>query len=370
MSVLVPAGRMPPTSRCRPLSEELPFFQEYRVNRKSSVLRRTLAVAGAAFVGLAATFAVSAPASAHHPLVKGDYRCVDGQWEVTWSVTNSEKDLAGTLTEASYQPAHQGTTIKAGATLPKSGDGALVEKLTLPADATGAALAVEAEWYRDYDHIVKAASASLTFRGDCEKKEKPSVIFESLCDGSVDITLINPTRRTVTFTVNGEEIEVIGGTRDARNIKGEGAAKIVVTWGRDGKAEGGFTEPDNCATIAGESTCEDFTWEVVNPADGRALAVTFTPSVGEAQTVEVEGGQTKSVTFPGSEGLTVVVTAFGEDAPPVAWEKPDNCGGGGGGPLPVTGPKAGLLAGAAGALLALGAGLFVLARRRRISFTA
>ena len=97
--------------------------------------------------------------------------------------------------------------------------------------------------------------------------------------------------------------------------------------------------------------------------------MTFTPSVGEPQTVEVEGGQTKSVTFPGSEGLTVVVTAFGEDSAPVAWEKPDNCGGGGGS-LPTTGPKAGLIAGGAGALLALGAGLFVFARRRRIRFTA
>ena len=370
MSVLVQADRM-----CRPLCvparslKSSPFFQEYRVNRKSSVLRRTLAVAGAAFVGLAATFAVAAPASAHHPLVKGDYRCVDGQWEVTWSVTNSEKDLAGTLTDASYQPAYEGKTIKTGAALPKSGDGGLVEKLTLPADATGATLAVEAKWIRPYKEIVEDASASLTFKGTCHKKEKPSVTFESLCDGSVDVTLINPTRRAVTFTVNGEEVEVAGGTRDALNIKGEGAASIVVTWGRDGKAEGGFTEPDNCPTIAGESTCDDFTWEVVNPADGRALSVTFTPSVGEPQTVEVEGGQTKSVTFPGSEGLTVVVTAFGEDSTPVAWEKPDNCGGGGGS-LPQTGPKAGLIAGGAGALLALGAGLFLVARRRRVSFTA
>ena len=76
------------------------------------------------------------------------------------------------------------------------------------------------------------------------------------------------------------------------------------------------------------------------------------------------------MTFPGSEGLTVT---FGEGRPARTpygrREKPDNCGGGGGS-LPTTGPKAGLIAGGAGALLALGAGLFVFARRRRIHFSA
>ena len=181
------------------------------MNRKPSFLRRSLAVAGAAFVGLAATVALAAPASAHHPLVTGDYKCVDGGWEVTWTVTNSEKDLAGALTRRHYQPAYEGQAIKAGAVLPKSGDGGLVETLTLPADATGATLAVEAEWFRPYKHIVEDAKASLTFEGKCHKKEKPSVTFESLCDGSVDVKLDNPTRRAVTFTVNGERVEVAAG---------------------------------------------------------------------------------------------------------------------------------------------------------------
>lgn len=339
------------------------------MNRKSSFLRRSLAVAGAAFVGLAAAVALAAPASAHHPIVSGKYACVDGAWDVTWTVTNSEHDLEGTVTDVGYTPGHEGQTIKTGATLPESDEGDLVESLTLPADATGASLGVEVEWLRDYKKIVDKGSASLTFEGTCQEEKEPSVRFESLCDGSVDVTLVNPTQRPVTFVVNGEEIEVGPDSFDARNFTGEAATEIVVTWDKDGKAEGGFTEPDNCATIAGESTCDEFTWEVVNPADGRALAVTFTPSVGEPQTLEVEGGETKSVTFPGSTGLTVVVTAFGEDTEPVAWEKPDNCGGGGGS-LPKTGPKAGLIAGGAGALLALGAGLFVFARRRRIHFAA
>ena len=75
------------------------------MNRKPSVLRRSLAVAGAAFLGLAATVALGSPASAHHPVVTGDYKCVDGGWEVTWTVTNSEDDLEGKLIDVGYTPA-------------------------------------------------------------------------------------------------------------------------------------------------------------------------------------------------------------------------------------------------------------------------
>ena len=74
--------------------------------------------------------------------------------------------------------------------------------------------------------------------------------FESTCDGSVDVTLNNPTDHPVTFilTVEGshpDDIRVDAGKTEV--VRNEGAPKrIEVRWGKDGKftAEGGFAQPD------------------------------------------------------------------------------------------------------------------------------
>jgi LPXTG-motif cell wall-anchored protein len=335
------------------------------VIRFPSVLRRPLAVAGAAFVGLAAAVAIAAPASAHFTTVAGDYRCVSdtGQWEVTWTVTNSQTDLTAELTEVTYEPAHDAKTIKTGATLPVKGDGPLHEVQSLPGDATTAKLSVKAVWTNGHQG---SASKQLEFQGTCEKKDraKPGVTFTSACDGSVLVKLDNPTRHTVVFTVNGKEYEVAAGQTVDAPVAAEGAASIVVTWGEAGRAEGKWEQPDNCPTVAGLFTCDKLSFEVVNFEGNPTFEVTFKPSVGEAQTLEVQPGETKTVSFDASKGFTVEVIQFGQSET-VAWEEPNNCGG-----LPVTGPQAGAMAGGAGALLAIGSTLFVFARRRRIRFTA
>jgi len=61
-----------------------------------NALRRPLAVAGAAIVGLAAAVVLGSPASAHHPVVSGSSSCVDGKWQVDWTVANSEKTSPAT----------------------------------------------------------------------------------------------------------------------------------------------------------------------------------------------------------------------------------------------------------------------------------
>ena len=54
-----------------------------------------------------------------------------------------------------------------------------------------------------------------------------------------------------------------------------------------------------------------------------------------------------------------------------SYQRPPGCDTGGtGGGLPITGAAAGSIAAGAGLLLGLGAALFVIARRRKVKFTA
>jgi len=105
------------------------------------------------------------------------------------------------------------------------------------------------------------------------------------------------------------------------------------------------------------------------------------PSTGNPVPVEVAGGGSATVEFPPTPGLSVDVQAGGQSivdpAEPIqisaeqvdALECEEEDDGGGGG-LPATGTSALIVAAGALALLALGAGLYLIARRRRIRFTA
>jgi len=105
----------------------------------------------------------------------------------------------------------------------------------------------------------------------------------------------------------------------------------------------------------------------------------FKTSDGDAGSVVVAPGKSATRTFPASKGFTVYVfsEALGVNdfTDQFTWEQPDNCGGaaGGGetgGGLPKTGPQTAAIAGGAGVLLATGLTMFLVARRRRIRFTA
>ncbi|MFV2100419.1 hypothetical protein [Micromonospora sp. LOL_024] len=54
-------------------------------------LRRVTAAAAGALIGLAGVATVAAPASAHHPVIKGvGCKLDNGDVKVEWTVTNSE----------------------------------------------------------------------------------------------------------------------------------------------------------------------------------------------------------------------------------------------------------------------------------------
>jgi len=192
----------------------------------------------------------------------------------------------------------------------------------------------------------------------------------------------NPTDHPVTFTLKVEgshldDVEVGAGETEVARIEGA-PRKIEVTWGRDGKfkAEGGFAQPDGCATVAAEFTCDSLILQIENPAGQETIEVLFNTSEGDAGSVLVAPGKSATRTFEASEGFTVIVSSDALGADQFTWEQPDNCGGeagggeAGGGGLPVTGPETAALAGGAGVLLAAGLTMFLFARRRRIRFTA
>jgi LPXTG-motif cell wall-anchored protein len=344
------------------------------------------------FVGLAAAVSFAAPASAHDADLSGDYTCLSsGHWQVTWTLISGTSDHPATLDEVHYQPGNpDAKNIKAGATLAPGV--ALTEVLLLPGDTKTASLSVELAFGKDE---ARTADGNLEFTGECKKKEegnhqKPSVSFESTCDGSVDVTLHNPTGHPVTFTLTVEgsqpdDIVVDAGKTEV--VRNEGAPeRIEVRWGKDGKFtdEGGFAQPDGCATVAAEFTCDSLILQIENPkgqeTGQETIEVLFKTSDGDAGSVVVAPGKSATRTFAASEGFTVFVfsAALGGDdfTDQFAWQQPDNCGaaaGGGeagGGGLPKTGPRSAAIAGAAGVLLAAGLTMFLFARRRRIRFTA
>jgi LPXTG-motif cell wall-anchored protein len=374
------------------------------VNRSKLSLRRPLAVLGAAVLGAAAALALASPASAHYSAVAGSYHCLEetGQWDITWTVT-SQMHFSATkfkLTRVNLTPA--GTTVtniaeSQGDDYPYDTDEVLYGHQLVPGDTDQATLAVKAAWNDGYAED-KAQRAKVKLKGTCEKKTTPpttappapdvtapEAAFAPACDGSVKVTLINGEDATVpvdlTVTAKGFEktysIEPNGKKDDI--VVPVGAGAITVT--EKGKTEPvtkpyTWERPEDCGepSLAYAATCDEFAFEVTNPEDGAPITVTFTPSTGEPQTIDVAPGAVETVTFPGTEGLTVTPSADGMTGEPIAWE-PEDCEaapptGGGGGELPETGIAAGAIAGGAAVLLAIGAVLYFLARRRRVTFTA
>jgi LPXTG-motif cell wall-anchored protein len=281
-----------------------------------SPLRRAAVVLTGGLLGLSGAFALAAPASAHHTAVVGKASCVDaaGNWTVDWTVSNSQANIEGKI--ATVHPTPQDASvgaITAGATLPSQGQPQLAATQKLGTDVEKVTLGVDVTWTYPNGDVKRdsATSDEVTRPVDCAAKP--------------------PADNKPQPPSSSEEPE------------------FVV-----------------------EQTCDELRVGVANPPTGKSEKVTFTPSVGSPKTITVKPGEVKTVTFPASDGLTVkaVPASAPDEAASIAWKKPDNCGGAGGGnELPKTGVAVGSIAGGAGALLAVGGGLFALARRRRIRFT-
>ena len=128
------------------------------------------------------------PALAHHNTVAVSAVCNQqtGEFDVTWSVTNSEADKSETITASTRSSAIAvGTTISDGATFSSTEH--------LSGDSTETlSLQVSAKWENGATNT--SNTASVTLAGDCEKPDQPAEIVPAVrvegdCDSPDKVTL-------------------------------------------------------------------------------------------------------------------------------------------------------------------------------------
>jgi LPXTG-motif cell wall-anchored protein len=135
--------------------------------------RRMTTLAGAAFVGLAASAMLAAPASAHTAALSHDAVCdtETGKVKVTWTVSN-DYPADATLRNVNASPAL--TTIVNGATVTKQKngkDGTLSESV-LVAPGTKVSLGFTATWPDGVRYVVPVKTVDTA--GICKETPPPS----------------------------------------------------------------------------------------------------------------------------------------------------------------------------------------------------
>lgn len=299
-------------------------------------LGRPLALLGATILGLAAALAVAAPASAHHSIIDGTgCALANGDVKVTWTVNNSETEFEGKITDLSTPSGAPITGIAVGDVIPKQGEGSLTGEQTVPAGKE-AKLTIKAVWDLGDSQHTDERTATATITGNCAEPSPSPSESESPSPSPSESESPSPA---------------------------------------PSPSESESPAPSPTPSEPGEPifgldvTCDELVFIIENPANGISFTVTLTSEKGVVQELEAIPGQTTSVSFEAYEGLEVTPSIGDVKDEPVPWTEPAGCDGEGGG-LPVTGVAAGGLAAGAALLLAVGAGLFLVARRRRIRFTA
>ncbi|GAA0538876.1 hypothetical protein GCM10010172_20080 [Paractinoplanes ferrugineus] len=338
------------------------------MNLLKSKLRRSATVVGGAFVGLASVAAFAAPALACETDITPTSKCAnaDGSWVVEWQVKNSEWDIAGTVSDVWAMPANSTLTgIAKGAYLPKEKEGVLTGKQTVPAGTQWASISVQSDWkWNGGGYVSKTNSRPV---------HKPI----EKCKPTTPTT--PPTRPTTsptpTPTATTSKPTTAPTTKPTTTAP---TTSPTTTPSTTGTPSGGTNTPSPAKEpqFVYDNTCDKFTVGLEVPKGWKeSVTVTFKPSKGDSKTITVKPGATGTVDFPAAEGLKVTATPKGyeDEAATVSYKTPADCdsnGSGGGGGLALTGANAGGIAAGAAGLLALGGGLFFMARRRKLKFTA
>lgn len=300
--------------------------------KQTSLMRRVVAGAAALAIGLAGALTLSAPAAAapgHFPAkwdqkvhkkpwvkVTGAAECVEGEWHITWTVENKKKKGDAVVHKISREV----EGIAAGDTIGSRGE--LTGTEVLPGDEVGdVTLDVTLKWGK----FKREGSATVTLDENCTPNEDPGKEEpEELGEWTFDCEVL-----TITLRHPAQPAEPV--------------------------AVALFAAPE-------------------------PITFTLTTSTGETAEVTVEPGGEETVQFAAAEGMTVTIAIDGET---IELEEPieitseewaeldcDEEDEGEGGELPVTGSSTALLAAGALVLLAVGGGLYLVARRRRVTFTA
>jgi LPXTG-motif cell wall-anchored protein len=324
-----------------------------------------------ALLGLVGMATFATPALACHPEIDKVSSCVnkaDHTWTVTWQVENSERNLEGTVTKVTTNGSGM-TGIVVGAKIPANGT--LTGVQTLPDSVNTARFSVTAEWFfNGRTSFAKRSGRISQPREECEPNTPPTTTSPTPSTSPSQSPSPSPSASPSQSTSPSPSASVSTSTSASPSPSVPSSATPSPSESVP------VTEPQ----FIYDATCDTLTVGVEVPADWPAdLTVTFTPSTGEPQTVVAKPGETKTVDFPASEGLEVTATPVGfeDEGATISYTTPADCdssGGGGGddgdGDLPLTGSAVSAYAGGAGLLLIIGAVVFLLARRRKVKFTA
>jgi LPXTG-motif cell wall-anchored protein len=218
----------------------------------------------------------------------------------------------------------------------------------------------------------------------------PKVEAVSDCGGVINLRLrIAPHATSTTYTIKrgGMADMTVTVTRAERSktvtVPAGDRSNVTVWYGETKVGDFAYSQPQKCnasVEVIDEHDCDELRITVKNPQGNNPVKASIdTPADAtanaEAQVaaaapdvVTIPGGGSHTFHVPGSANLAVTVVIDDEKAKIVTYLKPAECGGGGGG-LPVTGSRTGMLVGGGVGLVAVGAALYVFFRRRRVTFT-
>ncbi|MEV4638590.1 LPXTG cell wall anchor domain-containing protein [Actinoplanes sp. NPDC049548] len=328
------------------------------MNLLKSPLQRATAIAAGAFLGLTGAFALTGPASAHAPVIQYKTSCAeaDGSWKVDWTVAN-DFGLGATVREVETSNlALPDGDIKVGQRVDPSYQNPLKGTSTFQGSDASGSLKVTLKWDDEY---IRDATATAPKPATCDTPPPPTASASSKPEPTESTPAPPvPTESTPTQPVPSEstpdEPTPSESTPAPEPTPSYGEAKPIF-----------------------EITCDSMTIGLDNPEDGVEIPLVLEPNKGEKKVLVVKPGEKKSVTFEASEGFKVKLYLQGHEdvSETIAWEAPEGCDSSGGGAgdepsLPLTGAAAGSIAAGAGVLLAVGATVFFLARRRKVKFTA
>jgi hypothetical protein len=311
-------------------------------------------------LGALGTVALASPASATTTKLTYEVKCGPEAETalIAWTVENevpadaTVKDLNRTLEGLANGDTLKGKSKTTGTEVVKQSD----KKVTLK---------LQVDWGRVDKWLLATADVS---KLDCTPQ--PTAEFTDKCDGTTVVKVSNPKGgKPARIAVNGygewaERKDVEPGDVWEVTVPAKNAQHVRVKFpGGDHIVDHNWKSPEECYSVTHKSSCDKLTITVANEGVETLKA---TVKVGDKEeTTEIPAGKSDTATFEGAEGLVVTLTV-GKKSKEIKYTKPADCT-----PLlPVTGVNAGLLAGAAFVLVSGGAGLFFVARRRRIRFAA
>ncbi|WP_306203830.1 LPXTG cell wall anchor domain-containing protein [Actinoplanes sp. RD1] len=330
---------------------------------RKSPLRRTASIAAGTLLGLTGVAFLAGPASAHHTTLKPSAACVneDGTWQVTWTAFNSQGNLEAKITDVKLTEGSTITGLLKDAVLPKA-PGSLEGIQQLPASAEKAEVGITAFWdYERQADVTKGDGGELrkpTEKCAPEESESPSPSASASASASPAPSASTPTKPAP--------------SSPATPTSPAPSSPAPSSTAPSAPAE----EPE----FVYEADCDSVTLGITVPKSWpEDVKVTFETSTGVTKTITGKVGETTKVELPATDGMEITATPEGyeDEAATITYEQPADCdtAGSGGGDsdeptLPLTGAAAGSIAAGAVVLLGAGIALFIVARRRKVKFTA